>query len=147
MTPLPQIVSASASGSRGRESGTKSIVAEFADAPSNGLHLPSSMDSSQRVERLLRSATIGIEEEARALLEPLHSYDAAHNGDLFRTLRAYLMLAGNASATAEVLFLHRSGLLYRLRRIEALLGFGLDVFEHRAAVEIAIIALEMTSQR
>jgi DNA-binding PucR family transcriptional regulator len=57
------------------------------------------------------------------------------------------MLAGNASATAEVLFLHRSGLLYRLRRIEALLGFGLDVFEHRAAVEVAIIALERTSDR
>jgi DNA-binding PucR family transcriptional regulator len=75
------------------------------------------------------------------------TYDQLHSGDLLNTLKTYLRLQANASAAAEALFLHRSGLLYRLRRIEDLLALRLDVFEHRAAIELALLALDAHPQR
>lgn len=83
-----------------------------------------------------------VHEAALEALEPLSSYDKRHNGDLLQTLRVYLKSGCNASRSAELLYLHRSGLLYRLRRIEELLGIRLDTFEDRVALEIAVLAIE-----
>lgn len=99
------------------------------------------MTEADPAERVLRAALTGINEDAVHLLAPLLRYDREHGGDLVRTLRTYLELECNASASADALFLHRSGLLYRLRRIEALLGLRLDEFEHRVALELALLAL------
>lgn len=92
---------------------------------------------------LRRGAIDGAAPHADAVLSPLHTYDAAHGGDLVRTLTVYLLTGGNASKAAEELFLHRSGMLYRLRRIEALCGVRLDNFEDRVTLEIAILAAGM----
>jgi DNA-binding PucR family transcriptional regulator len=94
------------------------------------------------LRRILIDAVSGAQAEAGIALRPLRDYDRTHGGDLVRTLRIYLALGCNASKTAETLYLHRSGLLYRLRRIEDLLGLQLDSFEDRVALEIATLCGE-----
>ncbi len=58
--------------------------------------------------------------------------------ELARTLAAFLDAAGDVKATAEALSLHRSGLYYRLRRIEALSGLELDSGEDRLLAHLAV---------
>ena len=97
--------------------------------------------ATERVDpnTLLAALVERVEVEGAALLEPLRTYDCAHGGDLVRTLRVYFEGGCNASQTAERLYLHRSGLLYRLRRIEQLFGFRLDTFPERVALEVSIL--------
>jgi DNA-binding PucR family transcriptional regulator len=99
------------------------------------------MDGADLVERILGSAASATRAEARALLRPLQDYDERHGGDLLRTLTVYLEAGANASKAAALLYLHRSGFLYRLARIEALLGLRLDRVEVRLALAIAIRAV------
>lgn len=79
---------------------------------------------------------------ARDLLEPIITYDGQHNGDLIHTLRTYFLCNQNASRTAEALYLHRNGLLYRLTRAEELLGNRLSCREVSLAVELALRLFE-----
>lgn len=90
------------------------------------------------LNRLLAHARAAVREDSRRALQPLLDYDRTHGGDLVRTLHAYLALNCNASRTAEALYLHRSGLLYRLRRIEDILHVRLDSFHQRLALELAV---------
>jgi DNA-binding PucR family transcriptional regulator len=99
------------------------------------------MAKSNPLHDALRLAIESSQSFAEAALAPLIEYDRVHGGDLVRTLGVYLASGSNASRSAEQLYLHRSGLLYRLRRIEDLLGTRLDVFEDRVALEIVILAL------
>lgn len=100
------------------------------------------MNSADGLRRLLREALDGQAETAREALAPLLDYDIRHGGDLVRTLSVYLEHGCNATRCAESLYLHRSGLLYRLGRIEDLLGVRLDSYDIRVALEIATMALE-----
>ena len=59
------------------------------------------------------------------VLTPLRRYDRRHNGDLVRTLLAYLEVGGSVAGTADRLFLHRNSVLYRLQRIEEVSGLDL----------------------
>lgn len=81
------------------------------------------------------------------VLEPLLTYDSLHGGDLVHTLHVYLALGCNASRAAEALYLHRSGLLYRLGRIEELLGVRLDEFGSRVALELAVLSVAERSEK
>jgi purine catabolism regulator len=79
-----------------------------------------------------------LREQARIVLAPLAAYDSDHGGDLLQTLRTYFICNGNASKSAERLFLHRNGLLYRLARVEELIGASLSDGEVRLGLEIAL---------
>jgi len=94
------------------------------------------------LNRLLADAVTAAASDAAVALEPLIAYDRNHSGDLVRTLHIYLALGCNASRAAEALYLHRSGLLYRLGRIEDLLGVDLTSFRERVALEIAVLGIE-----
>lgn len=100
------------------------------------------MSSRDDLLALLRAAVAGRSGAARAALDPLVRYDERHGGDLVRTLASYLAHGGNASRCAQDLYLHRSGLLYRLGRIEDLLGVDLDEYDDRVALEVALRALD-----
>jgi purine catabolism regulator len=100
--------------------------------------------SHDAIDRLLEEAAHAGRHHAARALRPLSEYDAAHGGDLIRTLRVYLASGCNASRAAEALYLHRSGLLYRLRRIEALLGVDLDDHRTRVGLEIAFLGWDTT---
>lgn len=70
-------------------------------------------------------------------LERLRHYSEGKSNDLFHTLRVYLEQNGNAKNTAEELFIHRSTLLYRLEKIEEILGTSLNNAELRFNLMLA----------
>ncbi|MGH2449365.1 MAG: PucR family transcriptional regulator [Chloroflexota bacterium] len=99
------------------------------------------MSESRRTARLLLQQDSPENQQAAAtVLGPLQRYDRTHGGDLVNTLRVYLEEGCNASRAASTLYLHRSGLLYRLRRIEELLGMNLNCYEDRLGLQIALLA-------
>jgi sugar diacid utilization regulator len=62
----------------------------------------------------------------RDVLGPLESSDAARRSDFIRTLDAFLRAGGNHMRAARDLSVHRNTLIYRLERIQELLG-GADL--------------------
>ncbi len=73
------------------------------------------------------------------LLKPLQTYDHDHSGDLVETLATYLRHARNASRTADVLYIHRNSLRYRLQRIKLLVGLDPDDPHEGLALQVAIL--------
>ncbi|MBO0791890.1 MAG: helix-turn-helix domain-containing protein, partial [Ktedonobacteraceae bacterium] len=64
--------------------------------------------------------------------------DTRHDGTLIETLESYFRCNGNLSETARAMHLHRNSLLYRLERIEVLLGRSLEDAELRLNLQIAL---------
>src|SRR5438132_7401097 len=79
------------------------------------------------------------------LLKPLQRYDSEHHGDLVSTLAAYLRHGGNATRTADALYLHRNSLRYRLARIQALTGLDPDDPDARLALQIGVLIINQKS--
>lgn len=77
-----------------------------------------------------------------ALLE----YSEEKSIDLFHTLSVYLRNNGNAKGTSEELFIHRSSLIYRLEKIESLLGVDLNDSETRFNLMMAIKLYDLNRQ-
>lgn len=63
-----------------------------------------------------------IEGYVREWLGPLLDYDAAHRGELVRTLSQYFEAGGNYDGAASALGIHRSTLRYRLQRLREIGG-------------------------
>jgi purine catabolism regulator len=68
----------------------------------------------------------------------LLDHDATAGTPLLDTLRAYLAVGGNKVRAAEILFVHRRTLYYRLERIGSLLSRSLEDPESRTALDIAL---------
>jgi purine catabolism regulator len=75
-----------------------------------------------------------VEDELGALLE----HDAHVANPLLPTLRAYLDSSGNKARTAELLFVQRRTLYYRLDRLEAILGLDLSTSEVQQRLHLAV---------
>lgn len=75
---------------------------------------------------------------AHRLLEPLITYDEAHNSELLRTLEAFLACDGSWTRCASLMHLHVNTLRYRIRRIAALTGRDLDSFTDRVDFHLAL---------
>ncbi len=71
-------------------------------------------------------------------LGPLLNADTRGDGSLITTLEGYFRCNGNLSETARAMHLHRNSLLYRLGRIEEILGRSLDDPELRLSLQIAL---------
>ena len=71
-------------------------------------------------------------------LGPLLDSDTRSNSALIETLEGFFRCNGNLSETARIMHLHRNSLLYRLGRIEELLGRSLEDSELRLALQIAL---------
>ena len=94
---------------------------------------------------LLRRALAADPATAAALrrtLAPLAVYDQAHDGDLVRTLAVYFREGENLSRAANILFLHRNSLYYRLAHIQALTGLSLDNETHRLWLHLAVFLIQ-----
>ncbi len=74
----------------------------------------------------------------RETLGPLLDADNRSNQALLETLEGFFRCNGNLSETARVMHLHRNSLLYRLSRIEELLGHSLEDAELRLSLQIAL---------
>ena len=59
-------------------------------------------------------------------------------GSLLPTLRAFLDAGGNETHTAEVLFVQRRTLYYRLDRLTAILGLDLDTSDAQHRLQLAV---------
>lgn len=75
-------------------------------------------------------------------LQILIDYDEKNNTDLLNTLRRYYIWGGNLKQVSEELFVHYNTVLYRIKRIEGLLGISLDDPQQRLTIEVAIKALD-----
>jgi hypothetical protein len=75
---------------------------------------------------------------ARADLPPQLARLLGEEPVLASTLEAFLDTGGDVKATAAALSLHRSGLYYRLRRIEELTGLRLDRGDDRLLAHLAV---------
>jgi purine catabolism regulator len=71
-------------------------------------------------------------------LGPLLDQDARNDGPLIETLEGFFRCNGNLSETARTMHLHRNSLLYRLGRIEELLGRSLEDSELRLSLQVAL---------
>ncbi|MBX5436567.1 MAG: helix-turn-helix domain-containing protein [Alicyclobacillaceae bacterium] len=79
------------------------------------------------------------------MLGPLVRHDAQHQTTLVETLRTFLRHHGNLSAAAAELYIHRTTLQYRLRRIESMLGRSLDAPDTRFELQLAIILSDLSA--
>ena len=59
-------------------------------------------------------------------LKPLEMYDNENGSFLIDTLVNYYMNGFNIGKTAQMMFVHRNSLQYRLKKIEEILGIRLD---------------------
>ena len=77
-------------------------------------------------------------------LEHLRAYDETHHTDYVNTLFWYLQEERNVAHTARKLNLHRNSLLYRLDKINEILGLDLDnpAVRLRVLLEIYVMAAE-----
>jgi purine catabolism regulator len=78
----------------------------------------------------------------RGLVEPLLVHDRERRSDLVRTLRVYLAAGANASEAADRLFLHRNSILYRIARIEKLIGLELKDPQARLSLQLGLLATD-----
>ncbi|MBV8085006.1 MAG: helix-turn-helix domain-containing protein [Chloroflexi bacterium] len=72
------------------------------------------------------------------VLGDLIEHDERSGGQLLATLEAFFAANGNLSKTAEMLFVHRNTLMYRLNRVEELTGRSLDDPETRFDLQLAL---------
>jgi DNA-binding PucR family transcriptional regulator len=90
-----------------------------------------------------------LEDFIKETLGPLLAYDQDHGTDLVQTLDAYLRRNGSLNHLAEELMIHRSTLIYRLRRIRELLEVDIDDSGLRLELSLAARAfsvLKVTSE-
>ena len=71
-------------------------------------------------------------------LGPLLAADTRGDGAFMETLECFFRCNGNLSETARAMHFHRNSLLYRLSRIEEILGRSLEDAELRLSLQIAL---------
>ena len=72
------------------------------------------------------------------MLGPILQADTRGDGTLIETLEVFFHCNGNLSETARTMHLHRNSLLYRLGRVEEILGRSLEDSELRLSLQIAL---------
>lgn len=72
----------------------------------------------------------------------LKKYDIENGTDYFNTLKVYLRSGMNAVQTANTLYIHRGTMMYRLKRLQEMLGISLDEYKNRLYLELSYEILE-----
>lgn len=72
----------------------------------------------------------------------LKKYDDKNKADLYHTLKVYLELERNILQTSRELFIHRSTLLYRLKRIEKIADIDFEDSRERLILRLSFYILE-----
>lgn len=79
-------------------------------------------------------------------LRALYERDQQQNSNYIQTLQTYLDSNMNISKTASSLFLHRSSLIERLKRIKRYLNLNLDDPEDRLQIQILLRTAELNEK-
>lgn len=77
------------------------------------------------------------------ILGPVQAYDAAHGADLTVSLQVFLEENRSWQAAAARLSIHKTTLIYRIRKVETLTGLRLDSTEGVTVLWLALRAGEM----
>lgn len=72
-------------------------------------------------------------------LRKLYDHDIHKHSNNMELLRTYLMCEGVATDAADHLHMHRNNVLYRISRIEQIMGISLDTMRHRSNVLISLL--------
>jgi purine catabolism regulator len=80
---------------------------------------------------------------ADALLAPLDAYDTKHDGELIRSLQAFLEHNARWETAAAELYIHRHTLRYRMRKVEELTGRDLASSFDRMEFWLALRARDL----
>ncbi len=75
-------------------------------------------------------------------LQAVYNYDQRHGADNLRLLQTYLLYERKATETAAILHLHRNSIVYRVTRIEEMLGLDLDDARTRQGIIASYAMLE-----
>ena len=78
-------------------------------------------------------------------LKTLYEHDKLHGTNNLQLLRTYLWYERKATETGQVLHMHRNNVIYRISRIEQLVGLSLDDHETRIGIEMSFMLLELYS--
>ncbi len=76
-------------------------------------------------------------------LRKIRNYDSANDTDYLKSLVCYLHNNCSINKTADALGIHRNSLLYRIRKIEDILGFDISSSEQRLDMLFSSFFLEM----
>ncbi len=76
-------------------------------------------------------------------LQPLIDYDEEHHSDYVKTLENYLLYDGSIRQVAQVMFIHRNTISYRMNHIRKLLGRPLGSEEEKFSCLIACLIRKM----
>lgn len=80
-------------------------------------------------------------------LSSLKVYDQENGTPYFETLRQYLLLERDIPKTSEKLIIHRTTLLYRLKKIQSMVHLNLDDPWQRLYLTLSLWILEQNQQR
>ncbi len=80
---------------------------------------------------------------ARNLLGGLLTYDEEHHTDFIKTLQEFLYLRNNVEKTARTINMSVSGLKYRLKKIEKIIGRDLQDYKVSFDLQLALIILQL----
>lgn len=89
---------------------------------------------------------LAIEDTLSPALYALQDYDRAHGTPYFETLRQYLLLERDIPKTSEALFIHRTTLLYRLKKIRELVSLDLENPARRLYLLLSLFVLEQSAK-
>ena len=80
---------------------------------------------------------------ARNLLGGLLTYDEEHHTEFTKTLQEFLYLRNNVEKTARTINMSVSGLKYRLKKIEKIVGRDLQDYKVSFDLQLALIILQL----
>lgn len=80
-------------------------------------------------------------------LQYLKDHDRAHGTQYFETLRTYLLLERDIPKTSEALIIHRTTLLYRLKKLQALIQIDLEDPWKRLYLNLSLWILEQERKK
>ena len=100
----------------------------------------------ERMRRLLAAVSPAAELDSfsHELLGPLVGLAARQRRELYRTLETYVACGGHSVQTARRLRAHRNTVLYRLERLQTLLGVDLRDPQARFVLQLALQAREIS---
>lgn len=80
-------------------------------------------------------------------IQPLYEHDKENNSKLVETLITYLQFGGNIKETAKASFCHYNSIVYRLERVQSLLGVDLKDPDIRFQLQMAVKVFAFSTKK
>jgi hypothetical protein len=80
----------------------------------------------------------------RDVLGPLEEYDQLHDSQLMEVVKVYLETNGSIHQTADILYIHRNTVTYKIHKAEELLGCDVSLLSTRFTLRLALMIKNLT---